>query len=137
MSDSYYRVPPLFQTSDNTPIHYVSHYGPTNHIWSQQDGPVFDGNLTGNIPDPNLQMVSRGVDAELRNKSEVLRERDHQSAKQVRFNNLISGTSTSYVGSREDAHENYNHMLTTQKVTDSHLVKKVLLGVAVYYVFFK
>jgi hypothetical protein len=135
MTQNPYFTPPIFETDDNTPRMYTQRFGTTNMIWAQQNNPTFNEDLKGNIPDPVLQTVVRGVSEDLRKRMQVLTKRDNTNAKQIRFN-ATSGTSTSYVGSREDANENYNYLLNTQKVEDSNVLQKVLLAVVIYYAFF-
>lgn len=135
MTSNPYFNPPLFETDDNTPRQYIQRFSPTNMIWAQQNYPTYNENLKGNIPDPVLQTVVRGVGEDLRQRMQKLTSRDNTSGKQLRFN-ATSGTSTSYVGSREDAQENYAYLLNTQKVEDSDMLKKVLFVVVVYYAFF-
>lgn len=122
-----YYAPPIFETVNNTQRRYTQRFGPIHTIWEQQDNPVLlsEDINKGNLPNPVLRNIVRGVDEGLREKTEVLLQRDHVNAAQLRFNHVLSGTSTSYVGSREDAHENYSHMLTVQKFQDNTLLKKI------------
>src|SRR5688572_28202550 len=123
--------PPLFQGTGSDTKMYSSQFGPQNMVWSRQNAPVWmDGEPLsfGNYPDPLLRLRLKAADEQLRERARRFRDRDQMAARQVRFNNLISGSGTSFVAVRETNHENFARLLNSQNFVDSSAMHLLMIG---------
>jgi hypothetical protein len=129
----------LFATKGYNTQSYIAPYAANNSIWSQQRTTNVGVNgrpLTGNYPDPIVQLRQMGADEQLRKTVDMWKDREDRTNRQMKFNFLDSASDTSFVATREDTQENY--ALVMQKIpyefiTDNMHLGLLLLGIWILF----
>lgn len=104
----------LFATDGYNTQSYVLPFSANTNIWSQQrttNMGVGGRPLTGNYPDPIIQLRQKGADQQLRDITNTWKLGEERSNRQMKFNYQMSSTDTSNVSTREDTQENYARVL--------------------------
>lgn len=129
----------LFATKGYNVETYVAPYAGNTNVWSQQrttNTGVNGRPLTGNYPDPVLQLRQKGASEQLRGMVEEWKRREDQTHRQMRFNYLESATDTSFVTTREDVQENYARLMQKIPFEDVRANANLLILLAAVWFLF-
>jgi hypothetical protein len=129
----------IYETTGATTTSYTSLFSPNTTIWHQQRAPIYSGTIKPNYNYPDFILGNRLklASEQTRRGAESFKERQHETYRQLKFNNSISGSGGPYPTSREDWMENYNYSFLSNDVKTTNVIKGVIVVGVLYYLFFK